>query len=289
MTRFVIVFFLCGASFLGAIAQPDTEIYLLDLKYSKGKYFVTNPTSVSLGNPGYDNQPSFSHDGQFLYYVATRNGQTDIVVANVYAKTRKWLSNTPDGGEYSPTLTPDKKFISAVQLENSGRQLLWSYSADSEQEKILIPDAKIGYYTWVNPNMLAAFVLGDPNTLQVFDLGAGTQKKITENIGRSLHLIPKSSQVSFINKNTEEWYIMSLNPKTGKTKPIIAALENSEDMAWTPRKHILMGKDGKLYMMNPRKKEDWKEITSFSKMGFRGVTRLAVSPDGTKLAVVVSE
>lgn len=289
MTRFVIAVILCLVNLLPASAQPDTEVYLLDLQYLRGKYVVSNPISVSLKNPGYDNQPSFSKDSQFLYYVATRDGQTDIVVANVYTKTRKWLSDTPEGGEYSPNLSPDKQFISAVQLENSGRQLLWRYSADSEQENILIPDAKIGYYAWVNPNMLVGFVLGEPNTLEVFDVSSGTKKKITENVGRSIHLIPKSSQVSYISKQEEEWNIMSLNPKTGKTKPITCSLTGSEDMAWTPQKHILMGKEGKLYVKNPKKDEQWKEITSFAKFGFTGVTRLAVSPDGTKLAVVVSE
>ncbi|MEL7147110.1 MAG: hypothetical protein AAFO69_12125, partial [Bacteroidota bacterium] len=93
----------------------------------------------------------------------------------------------------------------------------------------------------------------------------------------------------YISKQDDEWNIMSLNPKTGKSKFITCSLTGSEDMAWTPEKHIFMGKNGRLYVKKPGKDDEWKEIRSFSRFGFKGVTRIAVSPDGKKLAVVVSE
>lgn len=271
------------------MAQSGTEIYILDLEFNNGRYQVSNPKSISLDNPGYDNQPSFSPDGQYLYYVATRNGQTDIVCVNILSDTRTWISDTPEGGEYSPQLSPDKKFISAVQLENSGRQLLWKYFIESEEDQVLIEKAKIGYYSWVNNQQLVAFVLGEPNTLQIFNLANNTSEIITENIGRSIHQIPGSGKVSFISKKEKEWMILTLNPKNGKTKPITCSLTGSEDMAWTAEKRILMGKDGKLFFKNPKKDKQWNEIISYNAFGLEGITRMAVSPDGKKLAVVINE
>ncbi len=274
-------------SFL-TFAQPSTEIYLLDLSFVNKNYEVSNPVSISLDNPGYDNQPSFSPDGQFLYYVATRNSQTDIVAVNILADSRNWVNNTPDGGEYSPNLSPDKKFISAVQLETSGRQLLWKYKQNDLQEsEILIEEAKIGYYSWVNTHKLLAFVLGEPSTLQFFDLKNNTSEIITENIGRSINKIPGSNKISYISKMEKEWKIYAFNPRNKKSKLITCSLTSSEDMAWTKEKYILMGKGGKLYAKHPKKDSKWKEISSFNKLHFGNPTRLAVSPDGKKLAVVV--
>ena len=67
MKRFVITLCLVLAFSQFANAQPDTEVYLLNLIYKNGEYVVERPVSVSKKNPGYDNQPSFSGDGQFLY------------------------------------------------------------------------------------------------------------------------------------------------------------------------------------------------------------------------------
>lgn len=269
-------------------AQPDTEVYLLDLTYSNGSYQVSNLKSISQGNPGYDNQPSFSEDGQHLFYVATRNGQTDIVSVNLSTDEQEWISETSEGGEYSPQLTPDQKSVSAVQLENNGTQLLWQYSLADKTGEVLIEKAKIGYYAWANDQLIVAFVLGEPNTLQIFKTSDNTSEKVTENIGRSIHKIPASSKISYISKKEEEWMIRSLNPKNGKTKAITCALTGVEDMAWTAEKRILMGKENKLYFKNPKKDKNWIEIESFNDLGLSGITRLAISADGKKLAVVVS-
>lgn len=280
----LVLFFISGLVF----SQPDTEVYLLDLTFADGTYTVSNPISISKGNPGYDNQPSFSSDGQYIYYAATRDGQTDILSVNLTTNERKWLSNTSEGGEYSPQLSPDQKYVTAVQLENNGTQLLWKYPIANEKSEVLIEEAKIGYYVWANDQKIVAFVLGEPHTLQIFDISEKSSIKVTENIGRSIHRIPSSSKVSFISKKEKEWMIMSLNPKNGKTKIITCSLTGAEDMTWTPDKKILMGKENKLFFKNPKKDKKWMEIESFNQLGYTGISRVVVSPDGKKLAVVVS-
>jgi hypothetical protein len=47
-----------------------------------------------------------------------------------------------------------------------------------------------------------------------------------------------------------------------------------------------MGKGDKLYKLQLNKGEDWIEVASLSGYGISNITRLAVSPGGTKLAVV---
>ena len=112
---------------------------------------------------------------------------------------------------------------------------------------------------------------------------------ITEQIGRSLHKIPRSKKISYLSKKEDEWKIYALDPKNGKSKLITCSLTGAEDMAWTKEKYLVMGKGGKLFTKHPKKDKEWKEITSFSSFGYKNVTRIAISPDGKKIAVVVDE
>ena len=112
-------------------------------------------------------------------------------------------------------------------------------------------------------------------------------QKLHANVGRSLHKIPNSHNISFIDKtNSELWEIRSINPITGESDAIVATLPKSEDMCWLSDGTILMGHENKLYTYKPGKNTDWKEVANLETYKLQKITRLAVSPDGKKLAVV---
>ena len=72
-----------------ALAQPSTDVYLFDLTKSKDGFVLSNPVNVS-DNPGYDNQPSFSADGNTLLYTSWQaDEQTDIILYNISEKKKK--------------------------------------------------------------------------------------------------------------------------------------------------------------------------------------------------------
>ena len=50
---------------------------------------------------------------------------------------------------------------------------------------------------------------------------------------------------------------------------------------------LLMSKDDELYAWR-RGATAWQDVASLSRLGLRGVTRIAVSPSGDALAVVAS-
>ena len=64
------------------------------------------------------------------------------------------------------------------------------------------------------------------------------------------------------------------------------ALAGVEDYAWLPSGRLLMAKDSKLFAIVPLKDKDWQEAADFSKAGLKGITRIAVSPKGNRIAVV---
>jgi hypothetical protein len=57
------------------------------------------------------------------------------------------------------------------------------------------------------------------------------------------------------------------------------------DVAWTPDGTLLMVKDDVLYAWR-RETSGWNAIAELARMGLRGVSRLAVSSSGDKLALV---
>ena len=122
------------------VAQPSTEVYLFDLTQAG----LSNPLNIS-DNEGYDNQPSFWNDSKSVLYARTVNGQTEIARYFIESKKTTVITNTSQGGEYSPTNIPGTNDISSVRLDMTGLQLLYRYHLDGTSE-VLVPDLKIGYH-----------------------------------------------------------------------------------------------------------------------------------------------
>jgi len=268
-------------------SQPATEVYLFDFIQNDSIFTIENPVNIS-ANIGYDNQPSFLNDGTGVLFASTRFNQTDIVLYNLENKTKAWLTNTL-GSEYSPIQTPNRKFFTAIYLEKDETQLLWVYPFSRRKSKVLIENLKVGYHTWFNKKMIVSFVLGDPPTLEVSNLKFKIKYPIDKNIGRSIHKIPGTELISFISNEHGEPEIYSISPVNSEKKFIADPLIGSQDMAWTPNGTMIMGKKDKLYKLKPGVDKEWIEFASLKGFELSGVTRLAVSPLGNKIAIVVNE
>ena len=285
----VLCLFVCFILPMGSIAQPGSEVYLFDLSKQEGLYQLSNPKNIS-ANPGYDNQPFFSPNGKSILYAGIQAyEQTDIIRYDIKSGQHTNITNSA-GSEYSPTLTPDGKFISTIILEKNGRQLLWKYPAKGGAPQIVVDELVIGYHVWINKDQLLAFVLGRPQTLQFINLKTGEQEIMAAGIGRSLHKIPGENKFSYISKADENnWMIMSWDPQSQQSKALVATLAGSEDLAWTPDRKILMGKGTELFQCDPFADKQWKKIAGLQDYNLKSMTRLAVNAKGDKIAIVVAE
>jgi len=265
---------------------PASDIFIIDVANQSGQMKFGQPLKIN-PSAGYNNQPSFLPDGRSILYTSIRDKQADIYLYDLRTAATREITNTPES-EFSPTLMPDGKFISVVRVEADGTQRLWKFPLAGGQPGLILEKIKpVGYHLWIDRNTLALFILGKPNTLQIVDTRTEKAEVIAENPGRILRLIPHRHELSFVHKiSGQEWIIKAFDLQTRQITSLIKTLPGSEDYAWTPAGVLLMAKDSKLFAWNPLKGKDWQEVADFSQAGLKGITRIAVSPKGERMAVV---
>ncbi|MGY3793578.1 nuclear transport factor 2 family protein [Aquimarina sp. 433] len=280
-----ILFFVILSHFFLSTAQTDTEVYLFDISTENNELKLTNQRNIS-NNPGYDNQPSFYNDNIVLFS-STRNGQTDIAAYNIRDNKIDWISNTLEGSEYSPTKIPNQRAISAIRLDTTGKQLLYSYDFKTGKPKVLLENLVVGYHCWYDKDIIVSSVLEDQSlSLVISNLKNKTNATLQKKIGRSLHKIPNSKLISYISKENEQWEIKSLNPISGETKKIINTIPEAEDMYWLLNGTILMPKGNIIYKFNPKTDKNWSLFYTSTDPGLGNITRIATNSISTLLSIV---
>ena len=284
-----------------AQAPPDTEIYLAPLRIASGAVTIGETQNIT-NNPGYDNQPFFTPDGRAILFTSIRGGgtQSDIYRYNIITAETTQVTNTPES-EYSPTVTPSGALsVVRVELDGQNTQRLWQFTADGRDPKVLLPDVKpVGYHAWADDHTIALFILGSngaPATLQLADTRTGAAVTLATDIGRSIQAIPGTGAthtISFVQREhaggKTSLVIKELDPASRAITVLTPAVEGSTeaDLAWAPDGTLLMANDGKLYSWR-RGQSGWKEAASLEQQGLRNVTRLAVSPRGSSIAIVAA-
>ena len=269
---------------------PSTDVWIADLVRSGAAWKLENPRNLT-DRDGYDNQPSFLPDSSALLYTSERDGQTDIYEADVASRVERRLTKTPES-EYSPEVVPDASGLSVVRVEADGTQRIWRFPWSGGEPSLVLPNLKgVGYYAWLDGETLVAFVLGEPPTLVRVDLPSGAEKVIASDIGRSLHRIPGSEAASYTAAPAggKAVAVRGYDPATGTVREIAPAPPGAErDFAWTPDGTLVAGAGSKLYRLRPGKGATWLPFADLAATGIHEVSRLTVSPDGTRIAFVAA-
>lgn len=286
-----------------AAPPPGTDIYLLPLAGGLASLKSAKPMPVST-TPGYDNQPMFSADGSRILFAANHDGkQTDIYAFDRDGSRVSQVTRTAEN-ENSPTFLPagigDPGGFSVVQSEMRPPnappgpiQRLWRFNARGANPQLILADINpVGYHAWVDADRVGLFVLGQPNSLQLASVKTGKGDVVANGIGRSLHRIPGTRLISFVHREPSgEFWVKQIDVDTKKIDALIKVVEgNTErDMTWMPDgKTILMSGGTKVYSWG-RGASGWTEVFDASAHGVGAVSRLAVSPKGDAVAIVVAE
>jgi len=284
---------LTALSLAAAQGSPGTDIFLAGLR-ARGagdRVEVGAPVNVT-HRPGYDNQPFFTPDGRTFLFTSVTDGQADIWRYDIAAARSVQLTKTTPESEYSATPLPDGSGFSVVRVEADSTQRLWRFDWDGGHPALVLAGVKpVGYHAWGDANTVALFVLGDTATLQVADLPSGAATPVARNIGRGVQRIPGTgARISFVQKGPDStWAVAELDLATRQVRTLVRTLPGVDQYAWTPAGVLLMAKGAKLYQWSPARGPEWEEVADFTAQGLAGITRLAVSPRGDRLALVAAD
>lgn len=265
---------------------PSSDVYVVPLTGQGAALAAGAPRNIT-NRPGYDNQPAFSRDGRSVFYTSTRDdAQADIYRFDIAANSTARVTTTAPESEYSAFPTADGQAMTVIRVERDSTQRLWRVPFDGKPEQVLFPETKpVGYFAQPTDSTWVLFVLGTPVTMQMGYRGTGRTEIVGRNIGRSLHRIPGTTRASIVQKGTAPWQVMEFDPATRKFTPLVALPAGSEDVAWSDGGTLLVGSGSKLLRWT-RGSSGWTEIADYAGAGLRNITRLAISPDATKLALV---
>jgi hypothetical protein len=275
-----------------AAPPPSTDVWIADLARAGDRWTLSAPRNLTL-RPGYDNQPSFLPDGGHLLYTSQRGEQTDIFEVELSTGVERAVTATAES-EYSPTALSDGAHLAVVRVEPDGTQRLWRFplaGAAAGAPEPIAPEVRgVGYQAWLDPETVAVFVLGEPFTLQILDLRAGTALRVAEKIGRSIHRVPGARAVSFTAPDGDGFAIFTIDATGGSARRLAPAPASDEkDYVWTPDGVLVAAVDARLFRLQPGVDAGWIEFADLAPAGVKQITRLALSPDGSRLAFVASE
>ena len=285
MKKYLLIFFLFFQ--LYTFAQNGTEIILFDVTINATGITLSNPVNIT-NHKGYDNQPFFYKTN--IYYSSQEDSsQMDIKKYDYLQKSTSTITHTEEN-EFSPTITPDKKFISCILQRKNGKQDLVKYPVNGGAPILLIDNVKVGYHAWLNNNSVLLFVLEDTSTngLHYYNVATKENKKLSTDIGRSLLKVPGKQAISFIKKTPGEWLIREYDAATKKIITIMPALHTGEFIAWTKKGLALMS-DGTGIYFAKQGNNNWKKVNINGVIPLKNISRLALNELNTKLAVVVAE
>ncbi|MDF2774367.1 MAG: beta-lactamase [Geminicoccaceae bacterium] len=267
---------------------PAPDVYLATLAVDGGTVTVGAPLNIT-DRPGYDNQPSFTWDGTAVFFTSVRDdAQADIYRFDIASGTTVRVTTTAPESEYSATPIDSGRAISVVRVERDSAQRLWRFPLNGGAPAVVLDRVKpVGYHAWADERTLALFVLGNPNSLQLANVRSGSVDTIATGIGRSLHRMPGARTVSFVRKvSPTEWWIESLEISTRRTNRLVQLPEGVEDYAWMPDGSILCGRGSALLRWSGKTGDEWRPVSDFGASGLKGITRIAVSPRGDRVAFV---
>lgn len=280
------ILLIAGASYsLLSFAQipTGTDIWVVDMNSKNGAFNFSNPVNIT-HKEGYDNQPAFSPDGKYILYSAIHEGtQADIYRYDIQSKITSQLTNTLES-EFSPTFMPGGKRISSVLVEQDSAQRLWSFSLDGKDPQVIMSNVdSIGYHAWINADSLVMFILTKPFSLQATNIKRQAPKVIATNIGRAIQ--KRKGSVLFTQEIDSVKWIHSVDNKNNISK-VISCIKGSEDFVLINDNTLLMASGSKLFKFEENRDKQWVEIADLNNSGITRITRIAISPDQKRIAVV---
>lgn len=271
---------------------PETDISLARLEWVNGLPSLAGQRIVTAEGL-YDNQPAFDDNGGFYFTTETAGNQTDIHYMNAAGEARN-ITQSPDESEYSPRPTPDGNAVTYIHQAPGGYGgQVYRHPLEGTSTGPVHDYGPAGYYALAaDQSAMLLFALTEPFSLRWIDLDLGLEEEVTTGIGRALYSAPDGQSAYFTLEHPDGGYIINqfsfgdsaITPVfrlPGETEDYAVFTNPEGELAW------LAVSDGTLFYRASQ--SNWQPVADLAAMGLSGISRLAVSPDASQLAIVVEE
>lgn len=284
---------LVGAGFALAMpsaaarAQGGTDIWVASFEERGSRITVGRPRNVT-GRAGYDNQPAFTARGDALLYTSIReDAQADIWQAWLSGGAPERMTTTTES-EYSATPMPDGVHYSVIRVEADSTQRLWKFPLDGSGPPALVLRAlrPVGYHVWVGDHTLGTFVLGSPNALVLVDARTERADTLARDIGRALVRVPGRDAFTFHQHGADSVWVHEVDVRTRSTRRVAPLPPGADYHIWTSSGQLVTAVGTQLLL---RVDGRWDVLADFAEHGVRGISRLALSPRGDRIAFVAED
>jgi hypothetical protein len=268
-------------------AQAGTDIWVAGFSESGSRITVGRPRNVT-DRPGYDNQPAFTAAGDAILYTSIReDAQADIWQAWLSGGAPERITSTAES-EYSPTPMPDRRHFSVIRVERDSTQRLWKFPLDGGDPPSLVLRAlrPVGYHVWVGDHTIGAFVLGSPNALVLVDARTERADTLARDIGRALVRVPGRDAFTFQQLGGDTTWVSEVDVRTQGVRRVAPLPPRAEYHLWTPAGQLVTAAGTRLLLWVDGR---WDVLADFAELGVRGISRLALSPRGDRIAFVAEE
>lgn len=282
---------------LQASAQEDSDIWVGKLNLWE-KHPITELVQLTDTNQ-YSNQPYFFDNARLFFTQAVEAEgsatQTDSWLFDFQSGKAKNITQSASS-EYSPTPLPNKSGMSVIRVNDAGKQELWHVDLLGNAVQHLAPMLEpVGYQVWLNNTEQLLFILGEPNTLQRVDsFDPDAQGAIIDtDVGASLFRFEKTDWYLYTRKDGEDNFLHAYNKSTNKTVQIVKMPKNSEFFSVSTMGNVITSDGESLWRKKLivkgsklRSLDGWQPMTVKQSQCAKGITRTAISPDTTMIALV---
>ncbi len=276
-----------------AWAQPDVDVWVGDLAWRDGRLVTSNLVNIS-HRPGYDNQPAFFPDQKTLAYTTWTGEETNAVLYDLATAT---ATDLPEAKGFSPTPTADGK---QLMLLHQGRVELHDLAGKLVAPLTDTTDA--GYFSRVDERTWVLFMNDKQRRIVIYDARKKTLDTLSTGAITPLYRVPNERAYTFVAETpfspdpdaaakidpaTVKLELRKLDVKTRRVSVLSTIpFPATGHHVWTAHNTVLMASSGTIQEWNPTTPDRWTPVAKLDAPDLQGISRIAISPRGDKIALV---
>jgi ketosteroid isomerase-like protein len=284
---------LCLAAASASAQMLDTEVWVGSLNQHDGGFTVSNLENVSQ-HLGYDNQPTFFPDGTTLVFTSEVADMAETGLglnAVLYDLRTHTATPLPDAKGFSPTPTADGKQLMLLRL---GRVFLHDRATGKELAP-LTETKTAGYYNRIDDKTWVLFLneesrgiaLYDPKTKALTKVATGAVTAPYRVVGKRAVTFAAEEPFPAPEKVEPKLVLRQLDLNTKQVTTLATIpFETGGHHVWIAPDKLLMASGNAIYAWSPAHPDAWNVVYRADNPDLQGITRIAVSPAGDRIALV---